>query len=152
MRRAILHLGLSLAIVIAPAACCCQVGLFRQLAQAAATPGAQPEQAPPAESCCHKARSSCCHEPTPSPLPTEHKQPLPKSPESCACCNQQLIAAQTESKPTVAAPEPTGELLPFAALAAISDYPHRSGVDNLTGWYGVDARTAALFERHVLRC
>jgi hypothetical protein len=103
-----------------------------------------------------KVKSTCCHEalPAPKPAPAEPTESKPPTaPESCACCTERPDAAELEAKPVVASAQPTGELITVAALVAGSPEhlslfrgshpPERTGVD---------ARSAALFDRHVMRC
>jgi hypothetical protein len=73
----------------------------------------------------------------------------------CACCVEQPAAAQTESKPQVAAAVPTGELLPPAHFLPDAGCSAHSGL--FRGLHpldsaGADARFDALFLRHTLRC
>ena len=106
-----------------------------------------------------KAKTSCCHlsneTPKPAPAkPTDSKSNKPTAP-GCACCAERPDAAQTETQPTVAAAEPTGELLSLsvaALAAAIPEQPGRFRGSHPSDRTGVNARSAALFERHVMRC
>jgi hypothetical protein len=151
--RALVHIGLAMALVVAPTFCCCKVRGLGAVAHAAPAP--QPASPLPVESCGMKAKASCCHIPKAPPAPTEQPDSSPAKPagsNSCACCGERPDAAQTESKPTVAAAEPTGELLAVAAVAGFPEHAARSCGTHPTGRAGVDARSAALFERHVLRC
>jgi hypothetical protein len=63
-------------------------------------------------------------------------------------------AAQTESKPTVAVSQPTGEMLPLALVALAGSSEHAGTFRGLSPpeRAGVDARSAALFDRHVMHC
>lgn len=157
MMRALVHIGLAVAIVVAPTFCCCKVRGLGAVAHAA--PTLQPASPLPVEPCGKKVKASCCHIPkdTPRPAPAERPDSEPAKPagsDSCACCGERSDAAQTESKPTVAAAQPTGELLPLAA-AAVAGFPEHAAWSCGThppDRAGVDARSAALFERHVLRC
>lgn len=106
-----------------------------------------------------KAKTSCCHlsNEAPKPAPAKPTDPKPAKPTApgCACCAERPYAAQTETQPTVAAAEPTGELLSLsvAALAAGSpEHPGRFRGSHPSDRTGVNARSAALFERHVMRC
>lgn len=152
MTRSLVHIGLALALVLAPTLCCCKV---RGLAGAAYAAPPQSPQLPPPVASCHGTTKSCCHEPPPdAPARTDHKPAPRPAPGSCACCAERPDAAQTESKPTVAAAEPTGELLPLA-LALGAGAPEHLGL--VRGLHppdraGVDARSAALIDRHVMRC
>lgn len=156
--RALLHSGLALAIVLAPALCCCKVGLLHPAATAAPALGVaadvQPAPAPPVESCCAKARTACCHEQPSQPTEPAHQQPpQPGAPDSCACCDDRPDAAKTETAPIVSAPEPTGEVLHWVVFAAtLPEQPGRFREGHPPDGTGVDARSAALDERHVLRC
>src|SRR5437764_1004885 len=120
--RALIHIGLAVALVIVPTFCCCKargLGAVTHAAPAQMPAPSQLPEVPPVESCCVKAKTSCCHihipgdTPKPSPAKQPDSKPVkPAAPsESCACCGERPDAAQTESKPTVAAAEPTGELL-----------------------------------------
>ena len=144
MMRVLSHIGLSLALLVAPALCCCNL---RWMA-AASEPVPCPTCPQPAKPGC--SQPSCCHEIDPETAPT----PTPKAPPASCCCNaDRPVAAYTVAKPVVADPEFTGEVLAWtpvrmtipehAGLAGGLDPPERAGVD---------ARYAALFERHVLRC
>ena len=161
MTRALLHIGLAAATVFAPVLCCCKAGVFHPTTGAAALAPSPADRAP-TDSCCRKApglgAKSCCHEQPEPPRPTspadDHSK-RPPAPDGCACCNERPDAAQTESKPTVSPAEPTGERLPLAGA------PHAAGSPEHLGRFrglpppgrvGVDARFAALYERHVLRC
>src|SRR5258705_6960926 len=71
MTRALLHVGLAVALVLTPTLCCCKARWFGASAHAAPRPAhaACPIPAPvpapqPVESCCMKAKTSCCHEST----------------------------------------------------------------------------------------
>ena len=164
--RALVHVGLSVAFVLAPTLCCCKARGLGAVVHAAPAPGHAscpnplPAQPVEVESCCVKAKTSCCHESNDAPQsapakPTGSKPAEPSAPGSCACCVERPDAAQTETKPTVAAAEPTGELLSLAvaALAAgTSEHPGRFRGSHPSDRTGVDARSAALFERHVMRC
>jgi hypothetical protein len=155
--RAFIHVGLAVAIALAPTLCCCQARGLGAVAHAAA-----PEP-PPVESCCAhaaKPKHSCCHgieEPAP-PVPAHspnHKPAAPKPPAPCACCLERPTAAQTESKPQVAAAAATGELLPPAHVALSAGFPTHSGLFRGRHPFdlaGVDARYETLFLRHTLRC
>lgn len=152
--RAPLHIELALAMVLAPALCCCKVGLFRPAVGAAparATDTEVPPPQPAAPKCAH-----CCQDAPPAPVPAphpEHQPPHPAAPDSCVCCVARPDAAKPEREPTVPAPEPTGDPLPFARLVPVApDHFGRARALPAPGRTGVDARYAALFERHVLRC
>ncbi|CAN0505999.1 unnamed protein product, partial [Phaeothamnion confervicola] len=92
--------------------------------------------------------------PRPGPAPAP-KPAKPGVPAPCPCCAERPDAAETESQPTVAAPELTGELFTFSVAALAAGPPEHTG--RFHGLFpperaGVDARSAALFERHVMRC
>jgi len=159
--RPFVHVGLTVALVLAPALCCCKARGLGATAHAAhaSAPTPTPESVPaiPVESCT-KAKSSCCHEPTEAPesvpaTPTENQPAQPANPDSCACNTQRPDAAHTETKPVVAAAEPTGELLAVAA-SVVGSLEHFGLVwrSHPPDWTGVDTRSEALFARHVLRC
>jgi hypothetical protein len=159
--RARVHVGLAVLLVIAPALCCCSVRTLTGLVVASvALPGcpscADDQAPPPAPSCCHSekakpAKKSCCQQAAPG------KKPEPKpAPQPGTCClDQRPDAAPPEAGPTVADPQPTGELLPLTHVGLADVSPEHLG---LVGGLdpperaGVDTRSAALFDRHTLRC
>ena len=155
--RALVHSGLALLWLLAPALCCCN---FRSLtAKAVASvvlPSAasQTETRPPVHSCCHSGepvkKKSCCHE----TKPTQPQPPAPQ-PSQCKCLDQRPDATPPEHAAAVKNPQPTGELLPLALIGLSDISPEHLG---LRGGLmpperaGVDTRFATLFDRHVLRC
>ncbi|MBA4062324.1 MAG: hypothetical protein C0501_01195 [Isosphaera sp.] len=148
--RALLHVGLAWLLVLAPAFCCCNARLFAGRADASPAD-------PPQKSCCpapseRPAPKSCCHEAEPAPAP----QPLP-APHAPACqCRADLPdATLPDTLPAVSDPEPTGERLPAAVPGPAAVPPEHLGLVGGLGppeRAGVDARSEALFARHVLRC
>lgn len=148
MTRTLVHVGLAVMFVIAPALCCCKARGFTAVAKATPTSPQTAQTPQTEESCCQKIRS-CCEDATDPPVVPE---PAPRH-DSCACNTERPTAAQTESKPTVAAAEPTGELvaLPHAALVASPEHrgPNRGAHPPNAG---TDAKSAALLDRHVMRC
>jgi hypothetical protein len=148
MMRALTHVGLSLVILVAPALCCCNLRWMAAAGELAHCPTCPPPAPTPStDSCCKK---SCCHETAPPPTPTAPtKAPAP----SCCCTAERPVAANTVSKPDVPAAEFTGEILALAHVPALAPEHTRlaSGLDPPER-AGVDARYAALFDRHVLRC
>jgi hypothetical protein len=169
MLRAVVHVGLSALLVIAPALCCCNVRLLAGAAVASPvqTPASAPAPQPaPLPSCCHTEKpvpkpakkASCCHDAGPASADTKSvPQPAPKpaKPSRCDCCGERPAATPPEGAPSVAAPEPTGELVPLALVGLADISPEHLGLSGglePSGRTGVDTRSAALFERHVLRC
>jgi hypothetical protein len=170
MLRALLHFGLSAVLVIAPALCCCNVRLLAgQFATCPSCP--LPAAVPPAQSCCHAEKptellknAGCCHETGPAPLDTkdtksDRSKPAPAAPKPkpahCDFCDERPNATLPKGAPSVAAPEPTGELVPLAVVGLADVSPEHLGL--LAGLKpperaGVDTRSEALFARHVLRC
>jgi hypothetical protein len=163
MLRALIHVGLSALLVIAPALCCCNVRLLA--GQFTASPSAchdSPQPEPAVPTCCQIAKpekASCCHEAEPAkantPDQTNPSKPTaPKQPR-CDFCSDRPDAQLPEIAPTLSAPEPTGELVPLAVLGLTALPPEHLGL--LGGLEsperaGVDTRSAVLFTRHVLRC
>lgn len=142
--RTLLHVGLAALLTLAPALCCCNVRLFT--GRAAASPN------PTRPSCCHP-KPVCCHEKEKAETPA----PAPAAPEppACKCFGERPDATPPEAAPTVADPEPTGELVPLGLLGLAGVSPEHLGLVGGLGppeRAGVDARSAALFDRHVLRC
>jgi hypothetical protein len=159
MTRALIHLGLTAALVVAPVLCCCKARAL-VAAPLPSIPTSIPAPAPkPVESCCSKLMKAACHDAAPTPSPAVPAEPKPQPMEAphspCACCLERPDAAKTEAKPAVQAAEPTGELASPAVAALVAICPEHLGL--CRGLHppdraGVDVRTAALFERHVLRC
>jgi hypothetical protein len=140
--RAAIHFGLAVALVLAPALCCCTVRMAHAKAGASA--------------CCSKVEAptepvshSCCSHKSPAPPEPKRDAPQPK-PGACACCAERAPGAPTEGAPRVAAAEPTGELLPLAVYipAGVEHTPARERCAGSSA----DAKSEALFARHVLRC
>jgi hypothetical protein len=105
-----------------------------------------------------RAKTSCCDSTTPIATNSpkhDHNPAKPDAPRPCVCCSERPDAALTESRPAVAAPGPTGERLPPASVGLAAGSPEHLGL--FRGLRpperaGVDVRSAALFDRHVLRC
>jgi hypothetical protein len=161
MTRALVHIGLAAVVALAPVLCCCKARGLNAASQA--TPPSTPVSLPlPTESCCFVSitpKKTSCHEsalPEPVPAkPTEHKPATPRTPAPCVCCDERPAAAHTESKPQVAAAEPTGELIASAMVSLVAGCPEHFGL--FRGLHppdrvGVDVRFDTLFVRHVLRC
>jgi len=149
MTRALVHIGLAVVFALAPTLCCCKARILTVAAHAVPTSAPLSEPAPQNHSCCVKV-VSCCHEAAEPPAKPNEPAPQP-TPESCACNAERPDAAQTESKPTVAAAEPTGELVPLPHTTLRSLSEHRGGSHPRRST-GADAKSAALFDRHVMRC
>ncbi len=170
MLQALIHIGLSALLVVAPALCCCNVRLLAgQIAalseQQASCPDCPQPAPPPVPSCCQTEKpaakpvkkASCCHEaqsPSSDSKSAPAKPAQPK-PSRCDFCGERLEATTPEIAPSVASPKPTGELIPFAFLAIAAVAPEHLGL--LGGLKpperaGVDTRFTTLFEHHVLRC
>ena len=178
--RALVHIGLAALLVVAPALCCCNLGLLTRHA-GAATRGcpscesadlpAAPQPADPKPACCQSqlqperpGKMSCCGavETPADPAPRhDHGANAPAKPQptpfpgKCQCCGERPAATSPEAAPAVADPEPTGERLPLAVLRLTALPPEHLGL--LGGLRpperaGVDARSESLFSRHVLRC
>lgn|SRR5579883_134635 len=163
--RALVHIGLAAALILAPVLCCCKVvptRLFGHAASGSVSTTRVPTPSPAqhtSESCCMKVKTTCCHEsPAPlstsAPVPTQHPD-SPTAPAPCACCVERPDAAQTETKLSVDAAQPTGELIPPAMIAVVAGCPEHLGL--VHGFHspdpaGVDVRSEILFARHVLRC
>ena len=150
MSRALVHIGMSLALVLAPTLCCCKIGWLSPTTGRTHARTSAPPQTEPSESCCHRAKS-CCDTSTHSHLPPTPETPGPVHTPECVCCLERPDAAPPEGTVSESSPQPTGELLaPSNMLGA----PAHTAPRRLTVAFGVgvDARYAALFERHVLRC
>ena len=120
MLRAIVHVGLAAILVIAPALCCCSVRLLAaQIVAPSSTPicPSCPQPEPITPSCCTSKKSSCCQSAEPVKNETPY-QPRPAAPQQHRCdyCDIKPEATLPKSMPTIADPEPTGELLPLAVL------------------------------------
>lgn len=143
MTQALGHIGLSLAIVFAPALCCCNARWIAGFAQAAPLPcPTQPEKEP---ACCQKAQSACCHqEADPEPQPTA-------PPPSCVCYTERPVATPPELKPDFDPPT-AGEWVAITDEVLSPEHNGQLHGSDPGGHTGVDTRFATLFERHVLRC
>lgn len=161
--RALVHVGLAVMLVIAPALCCCNLHYLTGRAGAAPhsaacpvcpqTPTPAPVATPELLSCCERAELAKQAAPTPLPQPENKPAPQPR-PRDCPAC-ERPDATTPELSPEVAAPEFTGVLLfvaffnstalPLEHLGLLGglDPPERAGVDT---------RAEALFSRHVMRC
>jgi hypothetical protein len=138
--KAAIHFGLAVALVLAPALCCCTVRMAHAKSAAPAC-CAKVEVAPVAPSCCSQTPAA----------PPEPKRDAPKpAPETCACCAERAPAVPVSSAPTVAPAEPTGELLPLAVhiSANVERIPALEG----RAGSSADTKSESLFARHVLRC
>lgn len=165
MLQAFIHVGLSALLIVAPALCCCNVRLLAgQMGPSTGQHSSCSQPAPtPEPSCCRAAKpaqkASCCHEAQPASsdsksAPAKTPQPKPR-PNHCDFCGERPDATMPEIAPTVAAPEPTGELVPLAFIGFAAVAPEHLGL--LGGLEpperaGVDTRFTTLFEHHVLRC
>ena len=162
---ALVHIGLSALLVIAPALCCCNVRLLaRQLAPAQPSGGncpICPEPQPAVPPCCQSAKpvakKSCCHDLESKPSGSQNQpEPAKPKPDRCDFCfGEKPNATPPKTLAANERPEPTGELIPIALLAlAVLPSVHlglQGGLDPPEG-AGVDARWESLFTRHVLRC
>jgi hypothetical protein len=155
--RAWFHVGLAALLVLAPALCCCNIPWLSSHATASAASLPCPScpesvaTAPVSHSCCDQDEAPPAAAPV-AKSPAERQTPAPMH---CQCCVDRPDAARPEAAPTVATPEPTGELLPVAFLGPVAVAPEHLGL--LRGLdpperAGVDALHEALFARHVLRC
>ena len=153
--RASLHIGLAALLVLAPALCCCNIPWLSSHATASAS---LPCPSCPASVATAPVSHACCDQDEAAPAapvaqsPAERQAPTPTH---CQCCVDRPDTARTELAPTVAVPEPTGELLLVAFLGPVAVAPEHLGL--LRGLdpperAGVDARYESLFARHVLRC
>ena len=144
MTRALVHIGLAAACILAPVLCCCQVRTLGASAHASPIP------APALESCCAKReKADPARSPTSATIPPTKPQPAsPRAPQSCLCCAERPAAVKAESGPTLRPAGPTGEFLPLTLAAGYIEHrglqPPRQ--------FGGNVRFDALFIRHVLRC
>lgn len=145
--QALVRVGLGLLLLLAPALCCCQARWL--FAGAAAAPVVVAETAPrPASTCPHCCRAEQPAEPTPeAPAP----KPLPANPH-CIFCDGQAVAITADPAPQPSSPSDTGELLPAFLSPVATAHPAFAVGFGPPERAGVDARSAALFDRHVMRC
>jgi hypothetical protein len=154
--KAVLHTGLSLVLVLAPALCCCNVRWLASTAAAAPSPPPACPHCPapePEPSCCHAAAASCCHEAA-APAPVqEPAKPAPAP--TCGCSVERPAAVPAGKSVTVDKPEASADLLPVPAALGGAFVPAAGaahGGHDPPDRAGADARSDALFSRHVLRC
>lgn len=154
MVRALVHVGLAVALVLSPTLCCCKAWRLAPAPVHSHRSTLLSTQPVPtsSESCCLKAKPTCCESHDHPSKPSEKSEPVRSS--DCACCAERPDAAPPENTVTESNPQPTGELLSLALGGLLGHFGHaRSAwVENLPDGIGVDARYSALFERHVLRC
>lgn len=136
-------------LTLAPALCCCQA---RWLTASAAAAPTAPVAPAPASKCPH-----CCAAEAPPACPVSPDAPAPKPTPAtphCVFCDGQGSAIPTDPQPRVEAPAFAGELLPAFGLfaAVVPTLPAFQAGVFPSERTGVDARSAALFGRHVLRC
>jgi hypothetical protein len=159
--RGLVHIFLTVVVAITPALCCCQARLFsgHAVALSKSNDAAENTSQVPA-SCCHpehtakiEKHSSCCQENLTS---TSDTKPVPLStPGQCCCSMERIDTALPKAAPQLSPLEWTGELVPLALLGVVGISPEHLG---LVGGLqpperaGVDTRSAALFDRHVMRC
>lgn len=144
--KALVHVGLGLLLLLAPALCCCQTRWVTGRADAAPVAPAAP--APACPHCAAEAPAPASDTPD-----APARKPAPVNPH-CVYCDGQASAIPTEPQPQPEAPAFAGEWLPVLGFlpAVVPSHPAFS-----TGLFpsertGVDARSAALFDRHVMRC
>jgi hypothetical protein len=165
MTRAIIHIGLAVALVLAPTLCCCKSRWLAAPAQAAnvpviahCVPSPSPKPVEPElESCCAKKAKTCClhTEPAQPSQQTGNEPSAPRHAPECACCMERPDAALPEITTGEEHPQQIGEFLSLAvAYGAAGDATHASRVCEAKPpeRAGVDARYESLFLRHVLRC
>lgn len=153
MTRALIYIGLALALVLAPTLCCCKAGWLTPTAGSALTRVIAQPTSGPAESCCHRVKKACCDTGTHDHTSTSPEKPGPAHAPVCACCQERPEAAPPEGAVTESNPQPTGELLALALSDLLGAPVHAvSPRFTIALGAGVDARYSALFERHVLRC
>jgi hypothetical protein len=147
MRRACIHIGLAVALVVTPALCC-KSGWLAGLNRSVHAVRANAQDAR-VGSCCAKAPRGCCRAPVTSAPPSRPAAPQPER----ACCTERPPAALPEGPTTESDPRPSGAPLALAA-AGLTGAPKRVASISATPspGAGVDVRHATLYERHVLRC
>lgn len=148
----LVRIGLVVLTALSPALCCCNARWLTSWAAAAPPAACAAAPAPQAAPAC----PYCCQAADPAPAPVEPGAPAPTpgapSPH-CIFCDGQGSAVVADPAPRPEPPGFTGEMLPVAWCAAVLPvHPAR-----LAGLFpperaGVDARSAALFDRHVMRC
>ncbi len=143
------RIGLGVLLALAPALCCCHARwLTAQAGVAVAV--AVPE-------CCAPAKATpgsvpaCLH--CQAELPAETPE-SPTPPSHCVFCDGQSTALAVAPRPGIEPPAFAGEWLPVLGLlpAVLPAHPAFQVGVFPPERAGVDARSAALFERHVLRC
>lgn len=146
---AILRVGLGLLVAFAPALCCCHARWLTASAAASSVAPAAPAQR--SEPVCPHCRAE---HPVPPPATPQAPapQPAPTKPH-CIFCDGQASVIPADPAPQLDAPAFTGELIPVVIAFAVA----HAHLAILAGSFpperaGVDARFAALFDRHVLRC
>jgi hypothetical protein len=76
---------------------------------------------------------------------------VPSNPH-CIFCDEQAVAITADPQPQPIPPAFTGELLPAFLTTVVPVHPANALGRFPSEWAGPDARSAALFDRHVMRC
>lgn len=144
---ALVRIGLVVLLALAPALCCCNARWVTSWG--AARPTGAPAPTNPAPACPH-----CCHVEIPADTPATPPPSAPGHPDPhCIFCDGQNAVTLPESQPRPEPPAFAGVWLPVPAfLAAFPAHPADSTRVTPPERAGVDARSAALFDRHVMRC
>lgn len=149
---ALVRIGLAVLLTLTPALCCCNANWFTSRAGAASPAVSAPVTAPRPVSACPHCRQF--EEPTTAPVEPGSPAPPPGTPSPhCIFCDGQGTVILPESAPHPDRPAFSGELVPVAGFDAVLPvHPARFAGLFPPERAGVDARSAALFDRHVMRC
>jgi hypothetical protein len=139
--QAFVRVGLGLLLTLAPALCCCQARWL--FAGAVAAPVSAPSPAPACPHCCQAETPAAPEAPAPKPAPSD---------PHCIFCDGQGVAITADPQPQPLPPTFSGELLPTFLTTVVAAHPACSLGMFPSEWAGTDARSAALFDRHVMRC
>lgn len=162
--KAAVSVWLAMILAISPAFCCCTNRALARFVAAPVTSHSQqlPEQPSSKRTCCHAAPT----QPAPdgreaigadrlgvTTCGSNNAIPTPSAPP-CCCSTDRLDLTSTASQANTL-PEVSTDWLPLPGfLPAVSSPEHADFVGGLDPpeRSGVDARSAALFERHIMRC
>jgi hypothetical protein len=149
---ALVRIGLAVLLTLTPALCCCNTRWVSSWA-VAASPAVSATVTPsrPVPTCPH-----CRQAEELAPAPVQPGSPVspPGTPSPhCVFCDGQGSVILPESPPQPDRPAFSGELVPVAGFDAVLPVnPSSLGGAFPPGRAGVDARWAALVDRHVMHC